>query len=68
VRAGTPPAIVDRLHRDLVNAARLPEVVSHLAADGSRPMTQSPAEFGAFIRNEIAKWNKVAAAAGLIVN
>ena len=68
VRAGTPPAIVDRLHRDLVNAAGLPEVVSHLAADGSRPMTQSPAEFGAFIRNEIAKWNKVAAAAGLIVN
>ena len=68
VRAGTPPAIVDRLHRDLVNAVGRPDVVTHLAADGSRPMTQSPAEFGAFIRNEIAKWNKVAAAAGLIVN
>jgi len=68
VRAGTPPTIVDRLHRDLVNAVGLPDVVTHLAVDGSRPMTQSPAEFGAFIRNEIAKWNKVAAVAGLNVN
>jgi tripartite-type tricarboxylate transporter receptor subunit TctC len=68
VRAGTPPAIVDRLHRDLVNAVSLPDVVKHLAADGSRPMTQSPAEFDAYIRNEVAKWRKVAAAAGPNVN
>jgi len=64
VRAGTPPAIVDRLHRDLVNAVGRPDVVTHLAADGSRPMTQSPAEFDAFIRNEIARWIKVAETAG----
>jgi tripartite-type tricarboxylate transporter receptor subunit TctC len=68
VRAGTPPAIVERLHRDLASAVSLPDVVKHLAADGSRPMTQSPAEFDAFIRNEVAKWRKVAAAAGLKVN
>jgi tripartite-type tricarboxylate transporter receptor subunit TctC len=68
VRAGTPPAIVDRLHRDLVNAVSLPDVVKHLAADGSRPMTQSPAEFDAFIRNEIAKWSKVSTAAGPNIN
>jgi len=64
VRAGTPSAIVDRLHRDLVNAVSLPDVVKHLAADGSRPMTQSPVEFDAFIRNEIARWTKVAETAG----
>jgi tripartite-type tricarboxylate transporter receptor subunit TctC len=68
VRAGTPPAIVERLHRDLISAVSLPDVVKHLAADGSRPMTQSPAEFDAFIRNEVAKWRKVAAAAGPNVN
>ncbi|OGA56408.1 MAG: hypothetical protein A3F74_26300 [Betaproteobacteria bacterium RIFCSPLOWO2_12_FULL_62_58] len=44
-------------------AARL--VGSKLTADGSRPMAQSPAEFGAFLRNEVAKWDKVARAAGL---
>jgi tripartite-type tricarboxylate transporter receptor subunit TctC len=64
VRTGTPPAIVERLYGELVKAAALPDVVKHMAADGSRPMTQSPAEFGAFIRNEIAKWVKVAETAG----
>ena len=65
VKTGTPPAIVERLHAELVKAAALPEVVKHMAADGSRPMTQSPADFGAFIRGEIAKWVRVAEAAGL---
>ena len=64
VRTGTPPAIVERLHGDLLKAVAVPEVVNHFAADGSRPMTQTPAEFGVFIRNEIEKWIKVAAAAG----
>jgi len=68
VRAGTPPAIVERLHGDLLKAVAVPEVVNHLAADGSRPMTQKPADFGVFIRNEIAKWVKVAETAGLRVN
>ncbi len=65
VRTGTPPAIVERLHGELLKAAALPDVVKHMAADGSRPMTQSPADFGAFIRGEIAKWVRVADASGL---
>jgi tripartite-type tricarboxylate transporter receptor subunit TctC len=65
VKTGTPPAIVERLHAELVKAAALLEVVKHMAADGSRPMTQSPADFGAFVRGEIAKWARVAEAAGL---
>lgn len=65
VRAGTPPAIIERLHAELVKAVGAPDVVNHLASDGSRPMVQSPADFGAFLRNEVAKWDKVARAAGL---
>jgi tripartite-type tricarboxylate transporter receptor subunit TctC len=65
VRTGTPPAIVERLHGELLKAAALPDVVKHMAADGSRPMTQSPADFGVFIRGEIGKWVRVADAAGL---
>ena len=65
VRTGTPPVIVERLHAQLVKAAALPEVVKHMAADGSRPMTQGPADFGAFIRAEIAKWVRVADAGGV---
>ena len=68
VRSGTPPAVTERLYGELVKAAALPDVVKHLAADGSRPMTQSPSDFAAFVRNEIAKWHAVAKAAGLRPN
>lgn len=65
VRNGTPAAILERLHKELVTAIQSPDVVKHLAADGSRPMVQRPEEFGAFLRGEVAKWDKVARAAGL---
>ncbi len=64
VKAGTPPAIVERLHAELLKATLIPEVVSYLAKSGARLMTQSPADFDAFVRNEIAKWVKVAETAG----
>jgi tripartite-type tricarboxylate transporter receptor subunit TctC len=54
IREGASAATIERLH-----------VVNNLAADGSRPMTQSPAEFGSFLRAEIAKWQKIVQAAGI---
>lgn len=65
VRTGTPAAIIERLHGEIVRAIGALDIVNHLASDGSRPMVQSPSEFGAFLRNEVAKWDKVAKAAGL---
>jgi tripartite-type tricarboxylate transporter receptor subunit TctC len=65
VRAGTSPAVVERLHAEIVRAINHPDVVKHLASDASQPMPQSPAEFGAFIRGEIERWRKVATAAGI---
>ena len=65
VRDGTPPAIVARLHTELLKAAGHADVVNNLAADGSRPMTQTPAEFGAFLRQEVTRWLEVTKAAGL---
>ncbi len=65
VRAGTPQPIIERLHRDLIRAANQPDIVSNLAADGSRAMVLSPEAFGAYLRDEIAKWGRVTAAAGI---
>jgi tripartite-type tricarboxylate transporter receptor subunit TctC len=62
VKAGTPPAIVDRLYAELLKATQLPEVVAYLARSGARSMTQSPADFDAFVRNEIQNWHQVAKA------
>ena len=62
VKAGTPPAIVERLHAELLKATLIPEVINYLAKSGARSMTQSPADFDAFVRNEIRTWHQVAAA------
>jgi len=68
VRQGTPAAIIERLHGEFVEAVKSPQVVSSLAAAGTRAMVTRPDEFGSFIRNEIAKWRKVTAAAGIRPN
>jgi len=65
VREGTPQPVIERLHRELVKAVNLQDVVSNLASDGSRAMVMTPDEFGTFIRNEVAKWIRVAKAAGI---
>ena len=63
--SGVPQPILDRVHREAVASLRLPEVVSRLANDGAEVIAGTPAEFGAFIRAETAKWAKVAKAAGI---
>jgi tripartite-type tricarboxylate transporter receptor subunit TctC len=65
VRAGTPQAIIMRLHRDVTQLLREPDVIGHFANDGSRPQAESPQAFGAFLENEIAKWKKVVPRAGI---
>jgi tripartite-type tricarboxylate transporter receptor subunit TctC len=42
-----------------------PEVKEKLLAQGAEPVGSTPSEFAAFIKAEIAKWAKVAKAAGL---
>jgi len=61
--AGTPAAIIERVHTEAMLALRSPEMKARLAADGAEPLGTTPAEFGAFIRRELDKWTKVAEAA-----
>jgi len=65
VHATTPPAIVARLHRELVRILGAPELGALLATDGSRVMMESPAAFAAFLKSEIAKWSRVVREAGI---
>src|SRR5438067_1341310 len=57
--AGTPPEIVVRLQAEVGKALRLPEVRERLAALGAEPVGSTPAEFGAFIRAEHARWGRI---------
>ena len=63
--AGTPVAIINKLHTTTVSALGDADLKKHLAADGAEPVGNSPDAFGALIRSEITKWKAVAAAAGI---
>jgi tripartite-type tricarboxylate transporter receptor subunit TctC len=63
--AGTPSDIIARINRDTIAALSLPDVKERLAALGFDPAVTTPAEFGARIRSEIAKWDKVVRAANI---
>jgi tripartite-type tricarboxylate transporter receptor subunit TctC len=57
--AGTPTAVVHRLHTDTVAALQSSGVRDKLIALGAEPAGNSPEEFAAIISSEIPKWAKV---------
>jgi tripartite-type tricarboxylate transporter receptor subunit TctC len=59
VPVGTPQEIVDRWHDEIVRVVGSPEVKQRLQDLGFDPVAGTPAEFGARIRSEIARWAKV---------
>lgn len=63
--AGIPAPIVKRLNDALRIAVTDPKNNQAMIDSGAQPVGNSPAEHAAMIRSEIAKWKKVAAAAGL---
>ena len=56
---GTPSAIVTKLNTEVVKILRAPEVKQRLAALGAEPVGNTPDEFGAFIKAEMARWGKI---------
>jgi len=63
--ARTPRAIIDRLNSETVRALNAPEVRERLQGLGADPVGNTPDQYTAFMRNEIAKWDKVIKAAGI---
>jgi tripartite-type tricarboxylate transporter receptor subunit TctC len=65
--AGTPPEIVERLHREFVRALRLPDVRDVFIAQGAEPVGNTPDAFAAEIKASIVRWEPVIKAAGIRV-
>jgi tripartite-type tricarboxylate transporter receptor subunit TctC len=63
--AGTPREIITRLHAEVVKAVGSSEVRERFQSFGSEPLGSSPEEFAAQIKNDIAKWAKVAKTANV---
>lgn len=62
--AGTPPDVIETLHRATVAALNDPETRKRLADLGVEVAPNSPQEFAAYIKSEIPKWTAVVKAAG----
>ena len=58
--ARTPPAVLDRLYREVSKIVHLPDVKQRFEAEGATPSGSTPSEFAAFYRTEAAKWADVA--------
>jgi len=66
--AGTPPAIIDRLQREVVAALATPEVKNYMAAASIEVVGSTPAELGAFFRAERERWARIVRETGAKVD
>jgi tripartite-type tricarboxylate transporter receptor subunit TctC len=62
---GTPPAVVDKINKAVVEALQDPAIKAKLATQLMEPVGNSPAEFRAKIDAEIGRWAPVIKAAGI---
>lgn len=63
--AKTPKSVVDRIHLDVQEALRLPEVVALLATAGVEPSGMSPVEFEGFLKAEMKSLQAVIKETGI---
>ena len=66
--AGVPKDILAKLHADVVKVMKAPDVQQRFAAEGGDATPNTPEQFAAFIRDEIAKWAKAVKASGAKVD
>jgi tripartite-type tricarboxylate transporter receptor subunit TctC len=63
--ARTPKDVIAKLHRELADIARQPEMRDRLAADGTEAIASAPQEAARFVAAEIATYTKLAKTIGL---
>jgi tripartite-type tricarboxylate transporter receptor subunit TctC len=63
--AGTPAAIIEKLHKEIAAVQNSPEVHKQFATEGAEVVQMSSAEFGAFLAREMSKWGRVVKEGGI---
>ena len=63
--SGTPAAVIERLNREIVAAVSSKETAETLDKNGAEPLTSTPAELAAIIKDGVAKYAKVVKDAGV---
>jgi tripartite-type tricarboxylate transporter receptor subunit TctC len=65
--AATPASIVLRLSAEIAKAVKSTDIVEKIASDGGEAVGSTPEQFSRLLADEIARWRKVARAAGVRV-
>ncbi len=65
VPAGTPPAVVDKLGREVNQVLKSPDLLANFKRQGYEPLGGSPADFTRYIERELVKWKAAAEIAGV---
>lgn len=65
VPAQTPQPIIDRLNQAFLKALKDPGVLEKLRIQGTEPLGSTPAEYGAYIDKELARWASVVNSTGV---
>ena len=66
--AGTPPAVITRLNAAIVKVLAQPAVKKKIEEQGAEVVSETPAQFAAFIQSESVKWSKVVKESGASVD
>jgi len=61
---GTPPDIVRRLNAEITAIVGRPEVRNDWARQGAVAMKMNPEDFGRYIVDDIAKWERIVKISG----
>ena len=65
VPAGTPTDRIARLQKSIVSALRQADMIKTLAGLGVEPVGDTPAQFGAYIKSEADRWQKLIDQSGI---
>jgi tripartite-type tricarboxylate transporter receptor subunit TctC len=57
--AGTPKPIIEKLNAAVNDIIKRPDIIRLWNAEGAKPVSMSPEEFGTFLRGDIVKWAEV---------
>ena len=63
--AGLPVAVVSRLNTELERILRTDDIKKRFAVDGAEPLSGTPAELAAYIKNDYEKWGAVIRGVGI---
>lgn len=55
----TPAAVIERLHAEIVNAVKAPEIRDFMTKEGAEPVANSPQAFAVYLLGEVERYRKI---------